>query len=143
MEKVSAVQSGRHPVCRSGIAEGGCRRGLPGPRAGNRSAGGGGGTLLRSDEPAGRYAGLSRVARRVLGAYWVSKEALLEGVACGAPMRAGARCGWADFALGVRLPARRFPAVQGREPLAWWRRGDSTSVAFAAGWTMPSSAHRW
>ena len=22
----------------------------------------------------------------------------------------------------------------------WWRRGDSTSVAFAAGWTMPSSA---
>jgi len=33
--------------------------------------------------------------------------------------------------------------VPGRSPgtMDWWRRGDSCSAAFAAGWTMPSSAH--
>jgi hypothetical protein len=32
----------------------------------------------------------------------------------------------------------RFPALW-PGTTHWWRRGDSTSTAFAAGWTMPSS----
>jgi hypothetical protein len=38
---------------------------------------------------------------------------------------------------------RKSSEGQGSRPVAgsphWWRRGDSTSAAFAAGWTMPSS----
>jgi hypothetical protein len=40
--------------------------------------------------------------------------------------------------VGARLPTCGAPAL--RPGLhKWWRRGDSTSAAFAAGWTMPSS----
>ena len=40
-----------------------------------------------------------------------------------------------EMRSGIRL---RFPALR-PGTTHWWRRGDSTSTAFAAGWTMPSS----
>ncbi len=36
------------------------------------------------------------------------------------------------------LPKVWFPAER-PGTIVWWRRGDSFSAAFAAGWTMPSS----
>src|SRR4029077_17663669 len=54
-----------------------------------------------------------------------------------APLRGAA----GDDARRGLAPGHRFPAAHGPGTAGWWRRGDSTSVAFAAGWTMPSSAH--
>ena len=44
------------------------------------------------------------------------------------------------YAVDGRCSAElAVPGLLGPGTFSWWRRGDSTSAAFAAGWTMPSS----